>query len=85
MSRFKELSNYELSKIRELLVRYEERNYPGKDVLERGKKLFKEILQINDATAFFEKLYEVKDELLDYEEEVFDVKKFFPKPKRPVW
>ena len=77
MSRFKELSNYELSKIRELLVRYEDKNYPGKDVLERGKKLFKEILQINDATAFFEKLYEVKDELLDYEEEVFDVKKFF--------
>jgi hypothetical protein len=30
MSRFKELSNYELSNIRELLVRYEERNYPGK-------------------------------------------------------
>jgi hypothetical protein len=77
MSRFKELSSYELSDIRELLVRYEDRNYPGKDVLERGKKLFKEILQINDATAFFEKLYEVKDELLDYEEEVFDVKKFF--------
>jgi hypothetical protein len=84
MSRFKELSNYELSKIRELLVRYEDRNYPGKDVLERGKKLFKEILQINDATAFFEKLYEVKDELLDYEEEVFDVKEVLPKPKRPV-
>lgn len=81
MSRFKELSNYELSKIRELLVRYEDRNYPGKDVLERGKKLFKEILQINDATAFFEKLYEVKDELLDYEEEVFDVKKFFQNQK----
>jgi len=81
MIRFKELSNYELSNIRELLVRYEERNYPGKDVLERGKKLFKEILQINDATAFFEKLYEVKEELLGYEEEVFDVKKFFKNQK----
>lgn len=82
MSRFKELSNYELSKIRELLVRYEDRNYPGKDVLERGKKLFKEILQINDATTFFEKLYEVKEKLLDYEEEVFDVKKFFKNQKQ---
>ena len=81
MSRFKELSNYELSNIRELLVRYEERNYPGKDVLERGKSLFEDILQISDATAFFEKLYEVKEELIDYEEEVFDVKKFFKNQK----
>jgi hypothetical protein len=81
MIRFKELSNYELSNIRELLVRYEERNYPGKDVLERGKSLFEDILQISDATAFFEKLYEVKEELMDYEEEVFDVKKFFKNQK----
>ena len=77
MSRFKELSGYELSEIRELLVRYEEKNYPGKDVLDKGRKLLGEIVEINDTTSFFEKLYEVKEELLDYEEEVFDVKKFF--------
>jgi hypothetical protein len=50
-------------------------------VLERGKSLFEDILQISDATAFFEKLYEVKEELMDYEEEVFDVKKFFKTKK----
>ncbi len=77
MIRFKELSNSELSKIRELLVRYEDKTYPGKGVLDRGKELFNGILQINDAISFFEKLYEVKEELLDYEEEVFDIKKFF--------
>ena len=81
MIRFKELSNYELSKIRELLVRYEEKSYPGKDVLDKGRKLFEDISQINDATGFFEKLYEAKEELLDYEEEVFDVKKFFKNQK----
>ncbi|MDD4782194.1 MAG: BREX system P-loop protein BrxC [Syntrophaceticus sp.] len=77
MSRFKELSNNELTEIRELLVRYENRNYPGKDVLDKGKSLFKEIAQIKDPMTFFEKLYEVKEELLDYEEEIFDVKRFF--------
>ncbi|HZX21370.1 MAG TPA: BREX system P-loop protein BrxC, partial [Clostridia bacterium] len=77
MSRFKELSGYELSEIRELLVRYEDKSYPGKDVLDEGKKLFDEIIQIKESMSFFEKLYEIKEELLNYEEEVFDVKKFF--------
>jgi len=77
MNRFKDLSGSELSKIRELLVRYENNDYPGREVLGKGKDLFEEILQIKDALEFYEKLYEIKDELLDYEEDVFDVKKFF--------
>nr|WP_089612556.1 BREX system P-loop protein BrxC [Dehalobacterium formicoaceticum] len=77
MNRFKELTGFELSVVRELLVRYEKSNYPGKDVLDRGKAVFAEILEIKDGLVFFEKLYQVKDQLLDYEEAVFDVKKFF--------
>jgi len=77
MNRFKELSNNELAKIRELLVRYENNNYPDKEVLNKGKNLFNEVTQIKYAMKFYEKLYQVKDELLDYEEEVFDIKKFF--------
>ncbi len=77
MKRFQELSNNELSKIRELLVRYENNNYPAKEVLDKGKELFEELTCIRDASVFYERLYEVKEELLDYEEKVFDVKKFF--------
>ncbi len=77
MNRFKELSNKELSEIRELLVFYKKGNYPGKDVLDKGKEIFEDIIQIKDAIAFYEKLYELKEDLLDYEEDVFDVKKFF--------
>lgn len=83
MNRFKELSSGELSGIRELLVRYETYQYPGKTVLDKGKELFEEIIAIKDPKEFFEKLYDVKEDLLKYEEEVFDVKKFFENQKDP--
>jgi hypothetical protein len=53
------------------------RSYPGKEILENGEKLFEEIIKIKDTKEFYEKLYELKDDLLKYEEDVFDVKKFF--------
>jgi hypothetical protein len=81
MNKFRELSKEELSEINRLLVYYENSNYPGKEVLENGRELFEEILKIHDAVEFYEKLYELKDQLLDYEEDVFDVKKFFKNQK----
>jgi hypothetical protein len=81
MNRFKDLAHKELSTIDKLLVRYENKTYPGKEVLDGGKKLFDEIIQIKDAFTFYEELYQLKDEFLDYEEDVFDVKKFFENQK----
>lgn len=78
MNRFKELAGDEYAKIERLLDRYEEHGYyPGHVVLEKGGKTFEDVIQIKDAMEFYEKLYEIKDELLDYEDKVFDVKKFF--------
>ena len=76
MERFKDLAAKELAAIERLLDRYENNKYPDKEVLDKGKELFQELLQVKDALAFYEKLYEVKEDLLDYENEVFDVKKF---------
>lgn len=80
--RFQCLSRDELSQIRELLIRYEDKAYPGRDVLAKGKELFKEIAQIREPTAFFERVYEVRKELLAYDEDVFEVKKFFQNQKK---
>lgn len=91
MDRFKKLCDQEL-KMRSidtndygiyfLLEEYKNNKfYPGKDVLERGHKVFEEILKIKDAKEFYERVYELQDELLDYEEDVFDVKKFFKNQK----
>lgn len=91
MERFKQLCEKELSKsnrdtgdygIKFLIENYKNNKlYPGKDILEKGEKLFEEIIKIKDTKEFYEKLYELKDDLLDYEEAVFDVKKFFKNQK----
>jgi len=77
MSRFKELAKDELGNINQLLVHYEKANYPGKDVLINGKNLLDEVVKIKDVREFYERIYELQDDLLDYEEEVDYVKKFF--------
>ena len=85
MSRFKDLCEQELYKsetnINKLLAEYAHGRYPGKDVLERGKKILEDILKIKDSKDFYETLYEIKEELLDYEEDSADVKKFFKNQK----
>jgi hypothetical protein len=63
--------------ISNLLLQYERRNYPGKAILQVGEKLFREILEIKDNKAFFDNLNEHKDELLNFEDNSHDVRKFF--------
>lgn len=82
MNRFKELAQAEVSKIRELLVYYEQANYPGKDILDKGKKVFSEVINIKDTMEFYGKAYELKDEFLDYVDYSEDVKKFFKNQKK---
>jgi hypothetical protein len=91
MKRFKDLCTNELKMrnvdtsdygIQFLVEQYKNNKYyPGKDVLENGEKLFEEIIRIKDVKEFYERVYELKDDLLDYEEKVFDVKKFFKNQK----
>ncbi len=87
MSDFKKRIDYELYKvedsggrnvsIRSLLDLYNEHRYPGKEVLVNGRNMLCEIFSIGDTVAFFTKLDEYKDDLLDYVDDVQDVKKFF--------
>ena len=81
MTRIKELAAAELSgkgdSIKDLLHEYDNVRYPGKQVLENGKKLLEQIEHIKDIKSFYENLQDEKDALLDYEEDVQDVKKFF--------
>ena len=51
--------------------------YPGREVLEKGLELFEKITKIKDVGEFYETVYGLKEDFLDYEEDVFDVKKFF--------
>jgi hypothetical protein len=93
MAKFKDLSRRELSErrdketdvsVKDLLAHYEVARYPGKDVLEKGRKLLERILAVTDVRAFFDTLREIKEDLLDYEEDVADVRKFFT-GQRPIY
>ncbi|KJS02126.1 MAG: hypothetical protein VR68_03640 [Peptococcaceae bacterium BRH_c4a] len=89
MDRIKELASAELTRhdpenpgIKQLLDEYgKNARYPGKAVLESGKKLFEEIERIKDIKAFYDFLSDEKDALLDYEEDVQDIKKFIKNQK----
>lgn len=63
--------------IKDLLSEYQRGKYPGKAVLDKGKKLFEDVLKIKDIKGFFDYLNAEKDTFLDYEEDVADVRKFF--------
>jgi len=87
MARFKELATNELYRradnqggdvsIKGLLAHYANRPYPGRAVLDGGKKLLEALIGINDVKAFFDTLHNNKEDFLDYEEDVTDVRKFF--------
>ncbi|MCL2361204.1 MAG: BREX system P-loop protein BrxC [Defluviitaleaceae bacterium] len=81
MARIKQLATEELhgnhDSIKDLLGEYSKAPYPGKRILEYGKKLFEEIERIRDIKAFFDYLHSEKESLLDYSEDVSDIKKFF--------
>jgi len=81
MARIKVFASDELhgnhDSIKDLIGEYSKAKYPGKQILENGKKLFEQIERINDIKAFFDYLQSEKDNLLDYGEDVSDIKNFF--------
>ena len=73
----------EKNAIRDLLMNYksnlnnEYQQYPGKESLESGKELLKELIDIKDAFEFYNTLADKEEELLDYEDQVVRIKNFF--------
>ena len=85
MSAFKDYSKNELHKIEIMLNNFNlTSRYPGKETLENGKKLFKEILEIKDTLKFFKTLYDLEDEFLDYLDKIDNIRGFFFKKENGV-
>lgn len=77
MKRFKELLEKERNEIDVLLASYRNNSYPGKKILEGGREAIEQLIAISDTTSFYTKVKELKDNLLDYAEDVEEVKDFF--------
>ncbi len=85
MAKFIDQARRELNEkeycIKDLLSEYQRRKYPGRKVLEDGKKLFENLINIRDVKSFFDYLKTEKESFIDYEEDVTDIRKFFKNQK----
>ena len=78
MSSFKDQCKNELYKIDLMLANFEILSmYPGKKVLEGGRKAFKEVLEIKDTIEFFKEVYSLEGDFLDYVDGIDNIKGFF--------
>lgn len=71
------LMETQISEIKGYKVRYEGRKYPGMSLLNKGLEYFEQFDPKLDSVSFFEKLKELEDNLLDWEEDIAYVKSFF--------
>lgn len=71
------LMETQISEIKGYKARYEGRKYPGMSLLNKGLEYFEQFDAKLDSVSFFEKLKELEDNLLDWEEDIAYVKSFF--------
>lgn len=57
--------------------RYNTAHYPGKQIVQSGKKYMQDILAIDNVTLFFKNVPQKMDDLLDFADDYEPVKKFF--------
>jgi hypothetical protein len=85
MNYFKELGKEELNKIKDMILSYNmNKGYPGEEVVNLGENLFKAVLNIEDTLEFFEYLYDLEGEFLDYVDHIDNIKGFFYKKENII-
>ena len=77
MRTFQKYSQNRIGEMNTLLVNYNQYAYPGKKIIEEGKKLMQAVVQITEPKEFYEYVSKHQDDLLDYAEEYEPVKTFF--------
>lgn len=77
MRTFQKYSQNRIAEMNTLLVNYNQYAYPGKKIIEEGKKLMQAVVQITEPKEFYEYVSKHQDDLLDYAEDYEPVKTFF--------
>ena len=85
MNRFIGYANTLTSTLGELEVRYESTRYPGKHIVEYGRKLLFSLVQLQTPTEFFQTVAKKQDELLDFAEDYEPVKAFFNSEQKTIF
>lgn len=77
MKNFQHYCENRITEIERLEPKYENYAYPGREILEKGKKRLIALLQIKAPLEFFKTVFEEQDELMDFGEDYEPVKDFF--------
>lgn len=78
MSIFKDYCNTEITRIDGMLSHFGTiSKYPGESILIKGKEVLTKIIKELDTVQFFKLVACLEDDLLDYAEDVVDIKSFF--------
>lgn len=77
MQNFQNYSQKRIDEMDSLQINYQHYVYPGKKVIEEGKKLLFSVVQISESKEFYEYVSKHQDDFLDYAEDYEPVKTFF--------
>ena len=85
MRTFQKYSENRLNEMNALAINYNQYAFPGKKVIDSGKKLMQDLVQYTDPKEFFEYISNNQDDLLDYAEDYDPVKSFFSGEQQKIF
>ena len=85
MSEFQRYCGRDIIMIERMELQYQTCAYPGKSVLNTGKKLLNNLQQITDPLEFFKEVSDEKGDLLDFADDFEQVQKFFDGEQRGIF
>ena len=77
MQNFQSYSQKRLDEMENLQINYQHYAYPGKKVIDEGKKLLLSVVQLSESKEFYEYVAKHQDDFIDYAEDYEPVKTFF--------
>lgn len=77
MQNFQNYSQKRIDEMESLQINYQHYAYPGKKVIDEGKKLLLSVVQLSESKEFYEYVSKHQDDFIDYAEDYEPVKTFF--------
>ena len=77
MQNFQSYSQKRIDEMENLQINYQHYAYPGKKVIDEGKKLLLSVVRISESKEFYEFVSKHQDDFIDYAEDYEPVKTFF--------
>ena len=77
MKNFQHYCENRITEIERLEPKYENYTYPGKELLEKGKKRLSVLVQIQAPLEFFKTVFDEQDDLMDFGEDYEPIRDFF--------